>query len=247
VESIVHGVIALDHHLTDYGADRRRLRVRKLRGKAFQSGLHDYTIRTGGLEVFPRLVAMDHHSEFVRAPLPSGITELDRLSGGGPQAGTSTLLIGPAGSGKTTVAMQYAVAAAGRGMRAAIYMFDELRGLLMDRLADVGLSMRPLIDRGDLLVTQIDPTQMAPGEFASKVRQDVESRDARVVVIDSLNGYLNSMPHEKFLAPQLHELLAYLGNRGVHRRRRHADTRRRELHRGFGDAVPVLRVAGPRA
>jgi circadian clock protein KaiC len=215
VESIVHGVIALDHHLTEYGADRRRLRVRKLRGKAFQSGLHDYTIRTGGLEVFPRLVAQDHHSEFVRTPLPSGIAELDRLSGGGPQAGTSTLLIGPAGSGKTTVAMQYAVASAKRGMRAAIYMFDELRGLLVDRLVHVGLEMRPLIEKGDLLVTQIDPTQMAPGEFAAQVRQDVESRDTKVVVIDSLNGYLNSMPHEKFLAPQLHELLAYLGNRGV--------------------------------
>jgi circadian clock protein KaiC len=124
VESIVHGVIAMDHNLTDYGADRRRLRIRKLRGKRFQTGLHDYTIRTGGLEVFPRLVAAEHGRAFDRHALPSGIKELDQLLGGGPQAGTSTLLIGPAGSGKTTVAVQYAAAAAARGERAMVYMFD---------------------------------------------------------------------------------------------------------------------------
>lgn len=215
VESIVHGVITLDHDLTEYGSDRRRLRVRKLRGKAFQTGLHDYVIRTGGVEVFPRLVAQEHLTQFERTPLSSGIEDFDKLSGGGPQAGTSTLLIGPAGCGKTTIAMQYVVSAATRGTPAAIYMFDELRGLLVDRLADVGLDLKPLMDRGDLLARQIDPTQMAPGEFVSQVRHDVEVHGAKVVVIDSLNGYLNSMPHEKFLAPQLHELLAYLGNRGV--------------------------------
>lgn len=215
VESIVHGVLAMEHNLTDYGADRRRMRVRKLRGKSFQTGLHDYDIRTGGLEVYPRLVAAEHGKSFERHALASGIRELDQLLGGGPQSGTSTLLIGPAGSGKTTVAMQYASAAAARGERAVVYMFDELRGLLIDRLENVGLNLRPLIDSGYLIARQIDPTQMSPGHFASQVRRDVEQQQASVVVIDSLNGYLNSMPLENFLAAQLHELLAYLGNHGV--------------------------------
>ena len=215
VESIVHGVIALDHDLTEYGSDRRRLRVRKLRAKKFITGLHDYTIRTGGLEVFPRLVASQHKIRFDRRPLPSGIVALDALLGGGPQAGTSTLLIGPAGSGKTTVAMQYATAAAERGERTAVYLFDELRGLLIDRLRDLRVNLAKVVDQGTMTVRQIDPTQMSPGEFATHVRHDVEQQGATVVVIDSLNGYLNSMPHEEFLSPQLHELVAYLGNRGV--------------------------------
>jgi circadian clock protein KaiC len=215
VESIVHGVIALEHDLTEYGSDRRRLRVRKLRGRAFQAGLHDYAIRTGGLEVFPRLVAAEHQVQFRREPLPSGLAELDQLLGGGPQAGTSTLLIGPAGSGKTTVAMQYASAAAARGQKASIYLFDELRGLLLDRLSGIGIQLRELVDGGQMTVRQVDPTQKSPGEFATQVRDDVECNDVKLVVIDSLNGYLNAMPHEEFLAAQLHELLAYLGNRGV--------------------------------
>jgi circadian clock protein KaiC len=215
VESIVHGVIALEHGLTEYGSDRRRLRVRKLRGRPFQAGLHDYAIRTGGLEVFPRLVAAEHQIKFKREPLPSGLGELDQLLGGGPQAGTSTLLIGPAGSGKTTVAMQYACAAAARGQKASIYLFDELRDLLIDRLSMIGLKLRDVIESGQMTLRQIDPTQKSPGEFAAQVREDVERNGVKLVVIDSLNGYLNSMPHEEFLAAQLHELLAYLGNRGV--------------------------------
>jgi circadian clock protein KaiC len=215
VESIVHGVITLEHDLTQYGSDRRRLRVRKLRGRTFQAGLHDYTIRTGGLEVFPRLVAADHEIKFERRPMRSGLKELDQLLGGGPQAGTSTLLIGPAGSGKTTVAMQYAVAAAQNGQKVAMYMFDELRGLLVDRLKVVGIDLQGVIDSGLMTARQIDPTQMSPGEFAARVRDDVEMGDVKLVVIDSLNGYLNAMPHEEFLAAQLHELLGYLGNRGI--------------------------------
>ena len=215
VESIVHGVITLEHDLTQYGSDRRRIRIRKLRGRTFQAGLHDYTIRTGGLEVFPRLVAAEHEIRFERDPLPSGLAGLDQLLGGGPQAGTSTLLLGPAGSGKTTVAMQYAFAAAERGQKASLYMFDELRGLLVDRLKVVGINLQAALDSGHMLARQIDPTQKSPGEFAAQVRDDVEKHGVKVVVIDSLNGYLNSMPHEEFLAAQLHELLAYLGNRGV--------------------------------
>ena len=215
VESIVHGVITLEHDLTQYGSDRRRIRIRKLRGRVFQPGLHDYSIRTGGLQVFPRLVASEHKIQFKRKPMPSGLASLDQLLGGGPQAGTSTLLIGPAGSGKTTVAMQYAAAAAARGEKVAMYMFDELRGLLIDRLRAVNIDLQPAIDSGHMSLQQIDPTQKSPGEFATTVRDDVEKADVKMVIIDSLNGYLNSMPHEEFLAAQLHELLAYLGNRGV--------------------------------
>jgi circadian clock protein KaiC len=215
VESIVHGVIALEYDLTGYGSDQRRLRVRKLRGQSFMVGLHDYAIRTGGIEVFPRLIASHHLTKFERKVLPSRVPQLDQLLGGGPQFGTSTLLIGPAGCGKTTVSMQYALAAATQGTTVAVYMFDELRDLLIDRLADIGIDLREVVASGRMTLTQIDPTQMSPGEFAAQVRRDVEHGDARLVVIDSLNGYLSAMPHEGFLAAQLHELLGYLGNRGV--------------------------------
>jgi circadian clock protein KaiC len=215
VESIVHGVITLDLDFTAYGTDRRRVRVRKLRAKSFMTGSHDYAIRTGGLSVFPRLVAASHKTSFQRESLPSGVAGLDQLLGGGPQRGTSTLLIGPAGCGKTTIASLYAHGSTQRGEKAAIYMFDELCELLITRLAAVQLDLQKQIDEGQLLVRQIDPTQMSPGEFAALVREDVETFCASVVVIDSLNGYLNAMPHEEFLAAQLHELLSYLGHRGV--------------------------------
>jgi circadian clock protein KaiC len=215
VESIVHGVISLEHQLTDYGADRRRLRVRKLRGRGFHTGLHDYAIRTGGLLIFPRLVAAEHAIKFQRRCIGSGIAALDDLLGGGPQLGTSTLLIGPAGCGKTTLSMQYAVAAAKRRERVAVYLFDELRGLMVDRLREVGIDLQAAVASGALTLRQVDPTEMSPGEFAAIVRQDVEQGGASMVVVDSLNGYLNAMPHEQFLAAQLHELLSYLGHRGV--------------------------------
>ena len=215
VESIVHGVIALEYDLTEYGSDQRRLRVRKLRGRSFMVGLNDYAIRTGGIEVFPRLIAAHHQTKFERKALPSGLPHLDKLLGGGPQFGTSTLLIGPAGSGKTTVSMQYALAAARQGLKTAVYLFDELRELLIDRLGAIGIDLREVVAAGNMTLTQIDPTQMSPGEFAAHVRSDVEQSDVRLVVIDSLNGYLSAMPHESFLAAQLHELLGYLGNRGV--------------------------------
>jgi circadian clock protein KaiC len=215
VESIVHGVVALEFDLTQYGADRRRLRVRKLRGRSFLAGLHDYAIRTGGIEVFPRLAAGHQVTKFERKPLPSGLSKLDQLLGGGPQFGTSTLLIGPAGCGKTTVAIQYALAAAQQGHKVSLYLFDELRELLIDRFGLGGMDLRAAIDSGHMTITQIDPTQKSPGEFAAQVRADVDQGGARLIVIDSLNGYLNAMPHEEFLAAQLHELLGYLGNRGV--------------------------------
>jgi len=214
VESIAHGVISLEHSLTAYGMDTRRLRVRKLRGRRFRAGLHDYVIQTGGLRVFPRLIAGEHSDSFERSALQSGVTELDDLLGGGPQWGTSTLLVGPAGSGKTTLAMQYVLAAATQGRRVSVFMFDELQGLMVDRLKVIGLDLQPAIAAGTVSLRQIDPTELSPGEFAATVRADVES-GARMVVIDSLNGYLNAMPHSEFLTAQLHELFAYLGIKGV--------------------------------
>lgn len=215
VESIAHGVIVLEHSLTRYGGDRRQLRVQKLRGRDFRSGLHDYTIRTGGLVVFPRLVVADHASEFERRALPSGVAELDALLGGGPRMGTSTLLVGPAGVGKTTVAMQYAAAAAARGEHAAVFTFDELRGVLIDQMRSIGTDVDTFLERGSLNIEQVDPAALSPGEFAARVRQAVDVAGARIIVIDSLNGYLNAMPEEAFLTTQLHELLAYLGQRGA--------------------------------
>ena len=214
IESIAHGVISLEHSFTPYGVDQRRLRIRKLRGQTYRAGLHDYLIVTGGLMVFPRLVASEHRESFERCAIPSGIAPLDALLGEGPQRGTSTLLIGPAGSGKTTVAMQYVAAAAARGEKVSVYMFDELRELLIDRFKAIGLDLDQVIDKGTLLLRQIDPTTLSPGEFADVVQRDV-SEGTRMVVIDSLNGYLNAMPHEGFLGAQLHELFAYLGHRGV--------------------------------
>lgn len=214
VESIAHGVISLEHGLTAYGADLRRLRVRKLRGRRFRAGLHDYLIQTGGVRVFPRLIAGEHGDSFRRDALPSGVAALDDLLGGGPQWGTSTLLVGPAGSGKTTVSIQYVLAAAAAGKRVSVFMFDELKDLLIDRLKAIGLDLAPLVASGAVSLRQIDPTELSPGEFAAAVRDDVEN-GTRMVVIDSLNGYLNAMPHEEFLTAQLHELFGYLGLKGV--------------------------------
>jgi circadian clock protein KaiC len=214
VESIAHGVISLEHDLTPYGLDSRRLRVRKFRGRSFRAGLHDYQIKKGGLVVYPRLIATERAESFRRDAISSGISALDALLGGGPQMGTSTLLIGPAGSGKTTVAMQYVAAAAARGQQAAVYMFDELRSLMTQRLKAIGLNLDAMVAQGTLLLRQIDPAEQSPGEFAALVRADVEG-GAKMVVIDSLNGYLNSMPHEEFLGIQLHALFAYLGVNGV--------------------------------
>jgi circadian clock protein KaiC len=215
LHSIAHGVIALESSTPSYGRMRRQLRLLKFRGSDFASGYHDFAIREGGITVFPRLVAAHHGAVFARELIASGVDALDALLGGGVARGTSTLLVGPPGSGKSTLALQYAAAAAARGDHAAAFMFDETRAAMLTRSAGIGLRVREGRGSGEISLLQIDPVEVSPGEFAHMVKDVVERHAARVVVIDSLNGYLNSMPQDEFLTAQLHELLSYLNNKGV--------------------------------
>jgi len=215
LHSLCHGVISLERLTLDFGAARRRLQVQKLRGVDFSAGYHDLAIRTGGIEVFPRLVAAQHHAAFVGDPVGSGVAELDALLGGGPLRGTCTLLSGPAGTGKTTLALRYLAAACDRGEAATIYEFDERIGTLMVRAAAMGLDLQKHVDAGLLVIRQLDPAEIPPGEFAAMVRGEVEQRRSRIIAIDSLNGYLTAMPQEHQLVLQLHELLSYLNQQGI--------------------------------
>jgi circadian clock protein KaiC len=215
LQSIAHGVVVLQHSVPRYGAARRRLRVVKLRGAAFRGGFHDFSIESGGLNVFPRLIAVEHRQTFESSRIKSGVTALDQLLGGGPDRGTSTLLIGPAGSGKSTVAAQYAFAAAARGEHAVIFAFDESPSTLEVRTESLGIKFREGVGAGRVRVQQIDPAELSPGEFTYLVRHAVEVDQAKIIVIDTLNGYIHAMPEEKFLTAQLHELLAYLSRQGV--------------------------------
>jgi circadian clock protein KaiC len=215
LHSIVHGVVLLEQLAIDYGAQRRRLRVVKMRGIDFKGGFHDFTIQHGGLRVYPRLVAAEHHKDFDAEVVLSGNPELDLMLGGGLERGTNMLLIGAAGVGKSSLALVYVIAAASRNARSAIFAFDEGRGTMSARAKTLGLPLQEGLDNGLIEVHQIDPAEMAPGEFADAVRRSVEAGNAQVVVIDSLNGYLNSMPDERFLILQMHELLGYLSQRGV--------------------------------
>jgi circadian clock protein KaiC len=215
LHSIVHGVILLEQLAIDYGAQRRRVSVVKMRGLEFRGGFHDFSIKRGGLQIYPRLVAAEHHVAFTGGFTPSGNAELDTLLGGGLERGTNALLIGAAGVGKSSVALTYAMAAARRGERATFFAFDEGRGTLEARARTLGLDIAPAVESGLLAFRQIDPAEMPPGEFASIVRSCVERDHTRVVVIDSLNGYLNAMPDGRFLILQMHELLSYLNQQGV--------------------------------
>ncbi|MDB5318644.1 MAG: kaiC 1 [Phycisphaerales bacterium] len=215
LQSIAHGVLALEQMAPEYGAERRRMRILKFRGTQYRGGYHDFSILPGGLTVYPRLIASEHNGDFPRGQIKSGVTALDALLGGGPDRGTSTLLIGPAGAGKSTIAVQYAVAAAERGDHAVVFAFDESVATLEARMTALGVHFKQGTAAGQLRVQQIDPAEVSPGEFGHMVRDAVERHGARVVVIDSLNGYLNSMPEERFLTIQLHELLSYLGRKGV--------------------------------
>jgi circadian clock protein KaiC len=215
LHSIAHGVIGLYLSPPAYGKARRELQVLKCRGSDFSSGFHDFSISSTGITVFPRLVAAEHASEFQSELIASGVGSLDALLGGGVERGTSTLFVGPPGSGKSTIALQYAAAAAARGDHAATFIFDETKNALLTRSQSIGLRIQEGTGPGCIAIRQIDPAEISPGEFAAIVRKAVEEGGARVVIIDSLNGYLNAMPQDDFMTAQLHELLSYLNHKGV--------------------------------
>src|SRR5580658_1631682 len=215
LQSIAHGVIMMESAEREYGIKRRRLEVKKLRGSWFREGFHDYCIRRGGVEVYPRLVASVHPMTFDPKQLKSGIEALDTLLGGGLDTGTSTLLLGPAGCGKSTIAVRYAVSAVEQGGSAALFAFDETLATLMIRGKGLGLDIKKHVDSGKFFLRQVDAAELSPGQFVHEIRQLVEKQDVTLLIIDSLNGFLNAMPGERFLAMQLHELLAYLGQKGV--------------------------------
>jgi circadian clock protein KaiC len=215
VHSVAHAVVRLEELIPDYGSERRRLRVMKYRGQPFRGGYHDFIIKTGGLQVFPRLVAAEHRKRMKSSVLVSGIPEFDQLLGGGIESGSSTLIIGPAGTGKSLIAMTMAVAAVKRGERAALFIFDEELGLLFARSKGMGIDLEAMRDDGKLFIEQVDAAEVSPGEFADKVRSCVEKEAIRIVIIDSLNGYQNAMPEEKFLILHMHELLQYLNRLGA--------------------------------
>jgi circadian clock protein KaiC len=214
VRSIAHGVITLEQSVKEYGAERRRVRVVKYRGIAFRGGMHDYDIQYGGLCVYPRLVAAESRVMEKRQQLKSGLTALDALLGGGLEEGTSTLISGPPGTGKSSLAAQFVAAAAERGQRSAMFLFEEAASNLLNRADGLGMTVRESYEKGLVSIQQIDPAELSPGEFATAVCKVADS-GAKVVVIDSINGYLNAMPDERFLTTHLHELLTYLGQRGV--------------------------------
>lgn len=215
LHSLCHGVITLERLTLDFGAARRRLQVQKLRGIDFIAGYHDLVIAQGGLKIYPRMIAAGHHAPFTEEAVASNIAALDDLLAGGPQRGTCTLISGPAGSGKTTVALAYLAAACSRGENCTVYEFDERIGTLLTRASSLGLDLKRYVEGGQLAIHQVDPAEISPGEFAWRVRTEVEERNSRMIVVDSLNGYMAAMPQEKQLILQIHELLSYLSQLGV--------------------------------
>jgi circadian clock protein KaiC len=214
VQTLVHGVIELQMRNPEFGPTRRRMSVLKLRGVKYRAGYHDFVINTGGLDVFPRLIAAEHRREFVREPRSSGLPPLDQLLGGGLEPGTSTLITGAAGTGKSSLALQYSLAIAQRGEHVAFFAFDESIGTMMARMRNLNMDPEGLQERGLMSVQQVDPAELSPGEFSALVRRKVDA-GTKLVVIDSLNGYLYAMADERLLVTQLHELLSYLGQQGV--------------------------------
>jgi circadian clock protein KaiC len=215
VHSVAHGVIRLDELAPTYGAERRRLRVIKYRGQAYRGGYHDFSIKRGGVDVFPRLVAAEHRTHYDRSALTSNIPELDALLGGGLERGSSALVLGPAGAGKSLLTLHFARAAVERGEKAALFIFDEEMGLLFTRAKAMGIDLEALQDSGNLLIDQVDAAELSPGEFAHRVRRRVDTAQVKTVVIDSLNGYQASMPEEQSLLLHMHELLQYLNRQGA--------------------------------
>lgn len=215
IQGLAEGVITLDVTAPTYGNARRSLRVVKMRGVSFRGGYHDFTIEKGGLTVFPRLSAGQHTISREAGGIDSGIAEIDSLVGGGLERGSTTMVMGPAGVGKSSLALQFATAAARAGERVVFFIFEEHRTVFMKRAASLGFDLTPLIESGRFMVQQIDPAEMSAGEFAYTVRTAVEKDDASMVIIDSLNGYFNAMPEEQFLTLHLHELLSYLNDAAV--------------------------------
>ncbi|HEV2603392.1 MAG TPA: ATPase domain-containing protein [Microvirga sp.] len=215
VHSLAHGVIRLEELAPSYGAERRRVRVIKYRGQSFRGGFHDLIISKGGVQIFPRLVSSEHKTEFTRDVLTSGISQLDELLGGGIEKGSGTLLMGPAGAGKSLLSLQFVVSAITRGEKAALFIFDEELGLLIDRARLLGMDLEALCAQGNLFIEQVDAAELSPGEFTHKVRTSVDQHQVKTVVVDSLNGYQAAMPEEQFLVLHIHELLQYLNRQGV--------------------------------
>jgi len=214
VASLAHGVITLEQMPVSYGGDRRRLRVAKLRGSDFRSGYHDFAVRTGGIVVYPRLIAAEHRTRFAAEPLPSGVAGLDQLLGGGLDRGTSSLIMGPAGTGKSAIATLFAREAALRGELASFFVFEERVTTLLRSSAKLSMPLEPLVESGKIRMHQVDPAELAPDELSHLVRRDAE-QGARVIVIDSINGYFAALPEASFVILQLHELLSFLSSQGV--------------------------------
>ena len=215
LHSIAHGVISLEQAPREFGSERRRLRIVKMRGIKYRGGYHDFSLETGGIRVFPRLIAAEHHTAFDPQARSTGTDTLDLLLGGGLVPGTNTLLLGPSGVGKTTMAIRCMLAALERGETATYYLFDEGLATLLSRAAILGMDLSPHLESGRLTITQIDPAELSPGEFSSMLRQAVQERGCSFVGLDSLNAYLHAMPGEEFLILQMHEMLSYLNQQGV--------------------------------
>lgn len=215
VHSVVHGVIHLEELAPEYGAERRRLRIVKYRGQSYRGGYHDFKIETGGVAVYPRLRAGEHHTSYDRDQAKSGIAKLDALLGGGIEQGSSTLVLGPAGTGKTTFTTQFVAAAVERAETAAIFLFDEELGLFFNRMRGIGIDIEAMRDSGMVHIEQLDAAELSPGEFAHRVRARADEAQAKVIVIDSINGYQASMPQENQLILHIHELLQYLNRQGA--------------------------------
>ncbi|UZE21240.1 AAA family ATPase [Pseudomonas sp. B21-056] len=215
VHSVAHGVIRLEELTPNYGAERRRVRVIKYRGQKYRGGFHDFTILADGVHVFPRLVAAEHRGGYQREQLSSGLEGVDALLGGGIESGSSTLILGPAGTGKSLISMLFAVAAVQRGEKAALFIFDEELSLLFDRMKNMGIDLESLRESGNLSIEQVDAAELSPGEFSHRVRRCVDDGDIKTVVIDSINGYQAAMPEENALVLHMHELLLYLNRRGA--------------------------------
>ena len=215
VHSIAHGVVRLEQVSPAYGAERRRLRVIKYRGQRYRGGYHDFSIATGGIRVFPRLIAAEHRGRLPRRQLSTGIAPFDSLLGGGIDSGSSTLILGPAGTGKSLLAVTFLMAALARGEKAALFVFDEELGLLYDRMKKMNIDLEGLQRTGGLMVEQIDAAELTPGEFAHRVRRTVDQQSVQTVVIDSLNGYQAAMPEQNSLILHVHELLQYLNRHGA--------------------------------